>query len=233
MMGPGGMRPGGPQGGPRRGTPKVVPVVVSAGLAVGVFCGLLFGLGTGSEEATASTSPSNGKPKEAAVSEVAEPFRPKEVPDAPRAPKLNLGSAAAAAAGSAAVAGLGSGSAAPAAGSAAPTAVSNKAKLTIVVRPEAAAVVAKLSINGGEVSPTSEVDLGDRKTKRVAVTVKAVGYQDATKEIDLGAGSEVSIELDLIRKPRVGPPLPPRPPTGGGVRRPPPSRPSGGGLIDI
>ncbi|HEY5921064.1 MAG TPA: hypothetical protein VIV11_05305 [Kofleriaceae bacterium] len=208
----------------RRGTPKIVPIIMSAGLAVGVFCGLLFGVGKKSEAiAAAPATGTNIKP---------EPEPPK--PD-PGAAPAGLGATAAkpvpdgsgakpAGAGSAAVA---AGSAAPAAGSAVTApAAEKKTKLTVTVKPDAAAKDAKLIVDGKEV-PGMTIELPADK-KSVKVEVKSSGYRSVDKKIDI-AGGDTAIEFEMAKRsssggtPTVRPPKRPDKPPGGG----------GGGLIDI
>jgi len=240
-MGPsmGGPPMGGPPMGmppPRpmtRGTPKIVPVIVSAGLAVGVFCGLLFGVGTGKKEAVAAPSKgTNAKdhPVEDTTNMVVTPTKP-ITPTA----QLNGGSAAGSAtgsgAGSAVVAATGSG-----AGSGSAVAAAAK-KLTIKIEPDAAASIAKIQIDGKDITGSS-IDLPTDK-KQVKVTVTAAGYHQVDKDIDL-LGDETTVELPMTKRSGGGSPgfggtdthapkVPTRPP--GGDKPPPKKKP--GGLIDI
>ena len=234
-MGPGGPGPMGPMGPPmgpggppmmgspmgrppmRRGTPKIVPIIMSAGLAIGVFCGLLFGVGKKSEAVAAAPAKGNN----------VKPPAEEAKPDPGGAP-AGLGATAAKAvpaAGSAAkpAGATAQGSAAPA--GAAPTVVEpKKLKLTVTIKPDAAAKDAKLIIDGAEVDGMT-VDLPVDK-KSVKVEVKASGYRSVDKKIDL-AGGDTTIEFEMAKRASSGTP---------GVK--PPKRPDkppsgGGGLIDI
>lgn len=201
----------------RRGTSKAVPVVVSAGLAVGVFCGLLFGVGTGKKEAAAAApsgnnvkkeEPSNAAPAGLGATSTVGSTTPKPVTPPPTTP----------------AAGSGAGSAvATTTPPTTPTApAEKKVKLTVNIKPEAAASIAKISIDGAEIQGMSTDIPGDKK--HVKVEVKAAGYRSAEKKLDL-VGDEMTLEIELSKKP-----------TGGGVRPPkrPDRPPSGsGGLIDI
>jgi len=208
-------------GGPRmmkQGTSKAVPVVVSAGLAVGVFCGLLFGLGTGGEEATAAPATTETKDPTPKTSEVAEPFQPKPVPDDPTPTIAKVGSAAPA-----------GGSAAPAGGSAAPAI--KMTKLIIEIKPDEAAAIAKITVDGKELPATSDFELGDAAKKKVKVVIKAAGFRDVTHEGDV-EGSETKFSLEMQKKPKPTGGTLPRPETGNG-KKPPPGGKKPGGLIDI
>jgi hypothetical protein len=242
---PPGMGPpmgGPPMGGPptqmrpvKRGTSKAVPVVVSAGLAVGVFCGLLFGVGTGKKDAVAAPSKAtNAKdgPVEDTTHMVQTPTKP-----ITSTAQLNAGSAAATATGSA------SGSAVAAAGSAAGSAAlaPKLTKLTIKVKPDAAASVAKVQIDGKDITG-SEVDLpADKKSVKIAVT--AAGFHSfEPKSYDV-SGDDMTIEIELTKRSGGGaspgfggtdthkPTVPTHPP--GGDKTPTPPKKKPGGLIDI
>lgn len=228
-----------PMGGPggaamqrpvRRGTSKAVPIVVSAGLAVGVFCGLLFGVGkkteasasaSASQEEKASQDPSGS----GSGSAVAMTSTPTPTPT-PEPAGSGAGSATEAATGSGAgsATGAAAGSGAGSAGSAAPTVVEPKTiKLTVTIKPEAAAKSAKLRIDGKELDGTT-VEL-PADTKSVAIEVKASGYRSIDKKIDL-AGGDTTIELEMTKRSSSGGVRPPKRPD-----RPPGG--DGGGLIDI
>lgn len=206
----------------RRGTSKAVPVIMSAGLAVGVFCGLLFGLGTGDENAIAApaTDPKTETPKTA---DVAEPFQPKT----PTVDRPSTGSAA--------VAQTGSGSAAPDAGSgsAIPTVApaAKTAKLIVDIKPDAAAEAAKITIDGKEVTATSDIEMGDAAKKKVTVVIKSTGFKDITHSGDVEAGADTRFDLEMIKKPRGGGAGLPRPETGSIKKKDPP--PKKDGRIDI
>ena len=207
----------------RRGTSKAVPVVVSAGLAVGVFCGLLFGVGTGKKDAEAAPSASNVKnepetnaaPAGLGASTTTPPPKPTTPP--PTTPTTPTTPAAGSGAGSAAVA---------ATTPTTPTTsakVEKKVKLTVNIKPEAAASIAKVTVDGAVIEGMTTDIPGDKK--QVKVEVKAPGYRSAEKKLDL-VGDEMTLEIELSRKPApsttVHPPKrPDRPPSGGG------------GLIDI
>lgn len=199
---------GGPQGmmpQPRpqkRGVSRAVPVVVSAGLAVGVFCGLLFGLGTGDQ--TASAEPAKGNNVRATTEEPANGAAPAGVGATAALPAPPKAGSAAPATGSGAnpvaVATGSAGSAAPATGSGAGSAVkaADMAKLTIEVEPAAAASVAKIQIDGKDITGTS-IDLpGDKKSVKVSVT--ATGYHSIDKKVDVTGGSETKVQLELTKR---------------------------------
>ena len=237
MGGPpmGGMPPMRPM---RRGTSKAVPVVVSAGLAVGVFCGLLFGVGTGKKDAQAAPS----KGTNAKEHEVEDTTHLVETPTKPLTPtaELGKGSGAGAAAGS----GAGSGSAVAAAtgsGAGSGSAAVKLSKLTITVKPDAAAEVAKIQIDGKDIVGTSIELPGEKKDVKVNVT--ATGFHSFDKKVDL-VGDETTVEVELVKRGGGGSPgfggtdthapkVPTRPPGGdsGGTKPPPKKKP--GGLIDI
>ena len=214
--------PAGPQTGQRpirRGTSKAVPVVVSAGLAVGVFCGLLFGVGTGKSEAKAAP-PSASNVKKDDDKATADKAAPEGLgatsaqPVKPATPPTPTGT--------------GSATTTAAAGSAAtppPTIPeAKKMKLTIKIKPDAAAEGAKITVDGTEITgTTTEIPL-DKKT--VKVEVKSNGYRSGEKKLDVTEG-DITLEMELSKRSSG---------SGGGVR--PPKRPdrppsSGGGLIDI
>ena len=240
---------GPPMGGPpmgmprpmRRGTSKVVPVVVSAGLAVGVFCGLLFGLGTGKSDA--APEPAQGTNVKAKTDEAPAPTPTaataplKDPAPGPMIAQQGSGSAAPAA-GSAAAPAQGSGSSAPAVK---PPEAPKTVKLVVNIQPDAAARVAKIQIDGKDITGNS-VDLpADQKSVKVSVT--ATGYHSADKKIDLQGGDTT---LDLPLSPRAtssspgfggssrptGGTVPTRPPSGNGNGSGGKKKPSGG-LIDI
>lgn len=210
----------------RRGTSKAVPVVVSAGLAVGVFCGLLFGLGTDSGEATAAPSTGNNvKAKD--KDEVPEAFAPTQSPAGkPATPGKPADGSATVAVGSGSDA-AGSGSA----GSATPAVV--KTKLTIEVSPEAAAKVAKISIDGKEIEGNA-LELEDKEKRTVKIVVKASGYREAKleKEIEPAKAETYTIEIPLTKKSSGGGNAGSRP-TVPGAGKKNTGKKSGGGLIDI
>jgi hypothetical protein len=224
-------------GGPRvmkRGTSKAVPVVVSAGLAVGVFCGLLFGLGTGGDEASASPSTSETKPETPKTSEVPEPFQPKPAGDSGGTTVAKADGSAATPAGGSAATPAGGSAAPPAGGSAAGSAapVIKMTKLIIEIKPDEAAKIAQITVDGKDTPATSDFELGDAPKKKVKVVIKAAGYRDVTHEGDVeGAETKFSLEMQKKPKPTGGGNLP-RPETGGG-KKPPPGGKKPGGLIDI
>jgi hypothetical protein len=218
-----------------RGTPKIIPVIVSAGLAVGVFCGLLFGVGTGKKAAAAAPSKgTNAKdhPVEDTTNRVV-------TPNKPITPTAQLGGSGA---GSAAGSGAGSGSAVAAAagsgaGSGSAVAAVKTTKLTIKVKPEAAAAVAKIQIDGKDIDGSMIEVPSDKKNVKIAVT--ATGYHSfEPKSYDL-SGDEMTIEIELMKRgggasPGFGgadthaPKVPTRPPG-----PPPTPKKKPGGLIDI
>ncbi|MEJ7597509.1 MAG: hypothetical protein WKG01_06325 [Kofleriaceae bacterium] len=233
-MGSGPMQGGPMQGGPpraqavRRGTSKAVPVVVSAGLAVGVFCGLLFGLGTNTGDATAAPSSGNNV-KASDKDEVPEAFAPtqnKVVKPTAGSGTVAAGSAVEPGSGSVTV-DAGSGSA----GSAVPAVV--KTKLTVEVRPEAAAKVAKIEIDGKPIDGNSiDLELGDVKKKKVTIAVKASGYRDTSKDLEVDIDKEAyTIEFSLSKRSSGSSGT--RPTVPGAGKKPPGGKKPGGGLIDI
>lgn len=233
------MMPTGQQRLPKRGVSKAVPVVVSAGLAVGVFCGLLFGLGTG--EAPASAGPSKGNNLKTSVEKEVVPT-PGAAPAglgataalAPPKPALDAGAAVVAATGSGA--GSAAGAAVPtiaAAGSGAGSAVA-ATKLTIEVEPAAAATIAKINVDGKDITGSS-IDVTPDK-KSVKVSVSATGYHSVDKKIDVIAGTEMKVQLELTKRASGGSPgfggastTPNRVPTA----PPKPKKPPNSGIIDI
>ncbi|HEX7704108.1 MAG TPA: PEGA domain-containing protein, partial [Kofleriaceae bacterium] len=215
---------------------KAVPVVVSAGLAVGVFCGLLFGLGTG--DPTASAAPAKGNNVHAASDDPSGPAPAGlgATPAAAPPPKAGSGGGSsnpvATATGSAAGSAAGSG-----AGSAVAAKTVDTAKLTIEVEPAAAAAVAKIQIDGKDITGTS-IDLpADKKSVKVSVT--ATGFHSVDKKVDVTGGSETKVQLELTKRATGGtsspgfggastggnhvPTAPPKPP----------KKPSNNGIIDI
>ena len=235
---------GGPQMPPRpikRGVSRAVPVVVSAGLAVGVFCGLLFGLGTGDQ--TASAEPAKGNNVHATSGDDTSGAAPAGIgATAAMPPPPKAGSAAPAtgsATGSANPVATATGSAAPASGSGAGSGsaaakTGDIAKLTIEVEPAAAASVAKIQIDGKDITGTS-IDLpADKKSVKVSVT--ATGYHSVDKKVDVTGGSETKVQLELTKRstgtssPGFGGAS-----TGGNhvPVAPPKKKPSNNGIIDI
>lgn len=213
----------------RQGTSKAVPVVVSAGLAVGVFCGLLFGVGTGKDAAVAAPASGNNVKKDGEAEPMPEPgAAPKGLgaTAAQPVPPKNTGSAAGSGSAVVAAAGSGAGSAAPTvgagSGSAKPAVEEKKViKLTFKPKPEAAAEVAKISIDGEEIDGlTTEIPFD---TKSIKIEVKASGYKTFTRKQDIVPGEEMAIEFEMSKKSTVRPPRRPTRPTNAG----------GGGLIDI
>jgi len=238
--GMGGPPMGGPPGGavqpPRpmkRGVSKAVPVVVSAGLAVGVFCGLLFGVGTGKKEAAAAPSKGTNAAKttkEDTMATTPVVQTPKTVPTAKA-----TGSNAVAQTGSAA------GSAAAMAGSAA--IAPKTTKVVIKVKPDAAASVAKIQIDGKDIEGSSIDVPADKKSVKIAVT--AAGFHSfEPKSYDV-AGDDMTIEIELTKRggggasPGFGgadthkPSVPKAPPGGDTGTKPTKPKKPAGGLIDI
>jgi len=228
----------------RRGVSKAVPVVVSAGLAVGVFCGLLFGVGTGKKDAVAA--PSKGTNHKEAKDDT--PTTPvgetqnKITPTDKIQPK-GMGSGVVVANGS----GAGSGSATAMAGSAAGSAAAvapKTTKVVIKVKPDAAASVAKIQIDGKDIEGSSIDVPADKKSVKIAVT--ATGYHSfEPKSYDV-SGDDMTVEIELTKRggggggsPGFGgtdthrPTVPTRPPGGDTGTKPPPKKKPPGGLIDI
>ena len=214
--------PAGPQTGQRpirRGTSKAVPVVVSAGLAVGVFCGLLFGVGTGKSEAKAAPPSASNvkKDDDKASADKAAPEGLGATSSQPVKPAAGSGTTVAAT------------TPTPTPPTPTPPTPSvpdvKKMKLTIKIKPDAAAEGATVKIDGTEITGmTTEIPL-DKKT--VKVEVKSNGYRSGEKKLDVTEG-DITLEMELSKRPSGN---------SGGVRPPkrpdrPPSN-SGGGLIDI
>jgi hypothetical protein len=195
----------------RRGTSKAVPIVVSAGLAVGVFCGLLFGVGTGKENAAVSkgnnvkheeeSKPDPGAAPQGLGATAAAPVAPKQVtpPPAPAQPPPQPAKPE-----------------------------EKKVKLTVQIKPEAAAKDAKISIDGQEITGNSTEVPADKKT--VKVEVKANGYRSAEKKIDL-VGDELTLDIEMSKRSSSGGAPTVRPPKR--IDKPPGPSNNGGGLIDI
>jgi len=236
----------------RRGTSKAVPVVVSAGLAIGVFCGLLFGLGTGESTAsTTTTTPSTSTTeKKPDTAEVAEPFQPTTPKTAPPVVKPDDKKPDATVA---KVDDKKPDDKKPADVKAPAKLVG---KLTLVIKPEALLKTAKITIDGTAIdSPLYEIDMTGVKPadpkkgevqKSVKVVVKASGYKDYERTVDVIASPtadvENKVEVEMVKRassstgttptgvnptpPR--PPGPPGPPNNGKKCKKPPC-----GLIDL
>jgi hypothetical protein len=257
------MMQGGPMGAqmpPRpikRGVSRAVPVVVSAGLAVGVFCGLLFGLGTGDQIAHAEPSKGNNVHPNSGTDDTAPP--PSTTSGTAPVAKSGggIGSGSNGANPVAATTGSGAGSAKPAAATGSGTgsaAAVTMAKLTIEVLPPAAAAVAKISVDGKELTasasatpaagsaagsaatPPMSVDL-PAETKSVKIAVTASGYHSLDKRVDVTAGAETKVQLELVKRSSGGGSpgfggasnVPNRVPTA----PPKPKKPANSGIIDI
>jgi hypothetical protein len=188
-MGPMGMRPP-----VRQGTSHVVPVVVSAGLAVGVFCGLLFGLGT-KREVEPSKASNGAKQSEESQIQTAPVTMGSKTPTPSGA---TTGSAAAPAnAGSAAA---GSDATANAGSAAAPAATPPKpGKLTIDIKPDTAAQIAKIFVDGRQLSGTTAEVAFDPGTKErtVKVVVQAAGYQEEQRDEKVKSEESTSLSIPL------------------------------------
>ena len=100
-----------------------------------------------------------------------------------------------------------------------------------VIKPDEAAAIAKITVDGKELPATSDFELGDAPKKKVKVVIKAAGYRDVTHEGDV-EGTETKFSLEMQKKPRPTGGNLPRPETGGG-KKPPPGGKKPGGLIDI
>ncbi len=168
----------------RRGTSRAVPIVVSAGLAIGVFCGLLFGLGTGGDviaspskvKSVAQIDPKADPLKPADPKPAAKPADPAAKPADAKPVDPKAGSAT---------------------GSAAAPAVATSAKLTINLKPDTIAKTASITVDGKEIKDgVTDVafDAGSTK-KSVKVVVKAAGYKDAEKTLDVDADTRIEFEL--------------------------------------
>ncbi len=237
MGGPPGMGAAPPPRPMKRGVSKAVPVVVSAGLAVGVFCGLLFGVGTGKKDAVAA--PSTGTNVHAAKDDTSTTPAETQMKTTPTVPKA-VGSNAVVASGS----GTGSGSATAMAGSAAGSAAAvapKTTKVVIKVKPDAAASVAKIQIDGKDIEGSSIDVPAEKKTVKIAVT--AAGYHSfEPKSYDV-SGDDMTVEIELTKRsggsPGFGgtdthkPTVPTRPPGGDTGTKPTKPKKPAGGLIDI
>jgi hypothetical protein len=169
----------------RRGTSKAVPVVVSAGLAVGVFCGLLFGVGTGKTEASAATAPKDDKAEVKKDVAVATPD-PAKTPEAPKTGSTAVATTAV--------------TPPPTTSKPPPVEVPKTAKLTVHIKPEAAASAAKIMVDGKEVSGTTvdiPVDAGGKKSVKVAIT--APGYHSIDQKVDI-EGDETKLDLEMTKR---------------------------------
>ena len=245
---------GPPMGGPpmgappmrpmKRGVSKAVPVVVSAGLAVGVFCGLLFGVGTGKKEAVAA--PSKGTNAHASKDDTPTTPTPigetqnKITPTDKIQPK-GMGSNVVVMNGS----GAGSGSATAMAGGAAGSAAAvapKTTKVVIKVKPDAAAAVAKIQIDGKDIDGSTIDVPADKKSVKIAVS--AAGFHSfEPKSYDV-SGDDMTVEIELTKKGGGGSPgfggadthrptVPTRPPGGDTGTKPTKPKKPAGGLIDI
>ena len=235
---PMGMRPN-PQMPMRHGTPKAVPVMVSAGLAIGVFCGLLFGVGTG-DEAKADTKPKDkefvgtkieGTDEATTATGPTGPTPPKSVTDGSKVTgtmKEPKGSGAV----------TGSATTPPNGTGATPTVVVptiKLAKLTIIVKPDTVKD-AKITVDGTEVqSNLIDIPLGDKTKKEILISIKAPGFKDVEKKLDVAEG-EMEAVYELQKKSSgggVSAPKRPDPPGGKGGTKKGGGKKGGGGLIDI
>jgi hypothetical protein len=188
----------------RQGTSRAVPVVVSAGLAVGVFCGLLFGLGTDKDEASASTTASNGVKSsndDSSGTPATTPDKPKT--DKPKTDKPADKPAAGSATASNGSAAPANGSAAPTNGSAAPAngsaatqpAAAKAAKLILDIKPDPGPQ-AKITVDGKDVTGTTfDVDLGAEKMKTVKVAITAPGFHSYEQKVDVKGDTTLNVEL--------------------------------------
>jgi hypothetical protein len=212
----------------RRGAPKIVPVIVSAGLAVGVFCGLLFGLGTGKDDANAAVAPKKGS----VMSD--DPSAPEGLGATAALPVPPKNGAAVAVAPPPAPA-TGSGSAA----AVEPTI--KTIKLTVNVKPEAAAKDAKITVDGKDI--TGNITELPSDTKKVKVAVTSNGFQKQEASVDV-SGDKTDIDIELLKKSsggtaspgfggasHVAPTIPKAPPGESQPKKP--KKPAGGGVIDI
>ncbi|HEY6039818.1 MAG TPA: hypothetical protein VIV58_36305, partial [Kofleriaceae bacterium] len=212
---------------------------------------LLFGLGTGGETARAEPSKGNNVHPNSGSDDA-----PAPTPSKTRPPKVNTaGTGSGSAATPVAATGSGAGSAAkPAAGSgggAAAAPAVTVAKLTIEVLPPAAAAVAKITVDGKELAPgastlpagggsatvaPASIDL-PAETKSVKVAVTAAGYHSIDKKVDVTAGAETKVQLELVKRGSSGGSpgfggssnVPNRVPTA----PPKPKKPANSGIIDI
>lgn len=210
----------------KRGTSKVVPIVVSAGLAIGTFCGLLFGLGTGEVVAdTRDAKKALAEAQKAADKATAEASKPADpapaakpadpAPAKPADPATASAAGSGSGSGSAAGSGSGSGSAVAAgsgsgsgsattasagsgSGAAAP-AVAKGAKLTFVIKPDGVKSPT-ITVDGKAVTgDTFDLAFDSGQTKKsVKVVVKASGFKDQERTLDVDADMKAEFELTKV-----------------------------------
>lgn len=112
-------------------------------------------------------------------------------------------------------------------------------KLIIVIKPEAAAEAAKITVDNKEVAATSDFDMGDATKKKVSIVIKADGFKDYKYEGEVEGGKDTRFEFDMQKKSRSSGGGLPRPelPSGGSSGGKKPSgggkKPGGGSLIDL
>jgi hypothetical protein len=175
--------------------------VVSAGLAVGVFCGLLFGLGTGTTEAAPEPAKGNNVKSGGTAEAAPTPTTPTTPTTAGTTPP-STGSAIAGNGSTknpaAIAAGTGSPTVAAGTGSAATTPAAATIKLTVEITPEAAASVAKITIDGKEITGKT-IDLPiDKKSVKVSIT--AAGFHSIDKKIDLAGPGDTTIKQEMAKR---------------------------------
>ncbi len=177
----------------KRGTSRAVPVVVSAGLAVGVFCGLLFGLGLDKNDASAGPAKGNNVKvgDETAGSGSGSAGLTGLGATAPTPPPAKAGS--------------GSGSAPVVVAKPVPppptvpvAPVAKTVKLTIEITPDAAASVAKIVVDGKEITGKMiELPL-DKKSVKLAVT--ATGFHSNDKKVDIAEDADMKVSLEMVKR---------------------------------
>jgi hypothetical protein len=190
-----------PPGGGGGGTSKIVPIVVSAGLAVGVFAGLLFGVGTGEVSAAAprriAADGSVIPVFEVGTEEFSGTERVAAVIDAGPPPVIDAGPPV---------------DAAPAI---------KLARVTFEIQPPGAS--AKITIDGKEVEGgAAEFDI-TAGPKTVEVIIKAPGFRDYKKKIEITEDETQTVEL--AKRPAGG--------STGNTGRPPRNNNNNNGRIDI
>ena len=109
-------------------------------------------------------------------------------------------------------------------------------KLLITLKPDAPDAL--ITVDGIDVKDkTIDLPLGDQTKKEVTVVIKAPGYKELTRKLEIVEG-EIKVDYELIKarvrtSPYSSTPKRPPPPGGSGRDTPPPKRPSNAGMIDL
>ena len=122
-----------------------------------------------------------------------------------------------------------------------PAVPSPNVKLTIELKPAEAAALAKVKIDGKDVEGlVTEFKLADATKKQsVKIAIKADGYKELEKTIDVQPEADTIVSFEMTKKPSavVSVKQPPRPDSLGGTgattKPVKPGKKPGGGLIDI